>query len=103
VYDPVAKILYSGDLGASLGQTYTLAQNFDDHIQYMEGFHRRYIASGKTLKLWAAMVKQLDIETIAPQHGAILKGKDNVSRFIAWVEGLACGIDLMDDVYRLPK
>ncbi|MCX7683563.1 MAG: MBL fold metallo-hydrolase, partial [Anaerolineae bacterium] len=32
VYDPVSKILYSGDLGASLGQTYTIVRNFDDHV-----------------------------------------------------------------------
>ncbi len=103
LYDPTAKILYTGDLGASLGQTYVTVSNFDDHIQYMEPFHRRYIASGKALKLWAAMVAPLDIEIIAPQHGAMLVGKENVQRFIAWVKDLACGLDLMDEVYRLPR
>jgi flavorubredoxin len=102
VYDPVAKILYSGDLGASLGQTYITVENFDDHIQYMEGFHRRYMPTNKVLKLWAAMVKPLDIEIIAPQHGAMIVGKDNVARFIAWVESLACGLDLMEGLYKLP-
>ncbi len=102
VYDPVSKILYTGDLGASLGLTYTVVENFDDHIQYMEGFHRRYIASGKALKLWAKMVRQLDIDMIAPQHGAMFTKKEHVNRFIDWVEGLACGLDLMDNVYRLP-
>ncbi len=103
VYDPVSKILYSGDLAASLGQTYTTVGNFDDHIQYMEGFHRRYMASGKTLKLWANMVRQLDIDIIAPQHGAMLMGKEQVDRFIAWAEGLSCGVDILDEVYKLPK
>ncbi len=102
VYDPVSKILYSGDLGASLGQTYVTVENFDDHIQYMEGFHRRYMPANKVLKLWANMVKSLDIETIAPQHGAMLVGRDNVQRFIAWIENLECGLDLMGDVYKLP-
>lgn len=102
VYDPVSKILYSGDLGASLGQTYMIVKNMDDHLQYMEGFHRRYIASNKALQLWAAMVRQLDIETIAPQHGAMLVGKENVQRFIDWVETLACGVDIMDKLFRLP-
>ncbi|MEW5870857.1 MAG: MBL fold metallo-hydrolase [Chloroflexota bacterium] len=102
IYDPVSKILYSGDLGASLGQSYTIVQNFEDHIQYMEGFHRRYIASGRTLKLWAKMVRQLDIEVIAPQHGAMFTQKEHVNRFIDWMEGLSCGVDIMDEVYRLP-
>ncbi|MGC9397755.1 MAG: MBL fold metallo-hydrolase [Anaerolineae bacterium] len=103
LYDPVSKILYSGDLGASLGQTYTVVENFDDHVQYMEGFHRRYIASGEVLRRWAEMVRPLEIETIAPQHGAMLVGKENVERFIAWVKELKCGLDLMKDIYRLPQ
>jgi flavorubredoxin len=102
VYDPVSKILYTGDLGASLGQTYTVVEHFDDHLQYMEGFHRRYICSSKVLKLWARMVRPLEIDALAPQHGAMLMEKEHVERFIAWVEALSCGIDLIDDVYRLP-
>jgi flavorubredoxin len=102
VYDPVSKILYSGDLGASLGQTYTVVQNFDDHLQYMEGFHKRYIATDKVLKWWVEMVRQLDIEHIAPQHGAMLMEREHVERFIDWIEGLSCGVELFREVYRLP-
>lgn len=103
VYDPISRILYSGDLGASLGQTYRVVTNFDDHIQYMEGFQRRYIPSGKALKLWAAMVRPLDIEIIAPQHGAMIVGRENVKRFIDWAENLSCGLDWMEDVYKVPQ
>jgi flavorubredoxin len=102
VYDPVSKILYSGDLGASLGQTYTVVQNFQDHIQYMKGFHQRYIATPKVLKLWASMVRSLDIAHIAPQHGAMLMEKEHVEQFIDWVEGLSCGVDVLEKCYRLP-
>lgn len=102
VYDPVSKILYSGDLGASLGQDYEVVPNFEDHIKYMEAFHRRYIPSGKAFKLWAKMVRQLDIEMIAPQHGAMFKGKDMVNKFIDWVENLEAGLDLMEGVYEIP-
>ncbi len=101
VYDPVAKILYSGDLGASLGQGYREVTDFQKHVQFMEGFHRRYIASNKAMRMWAAMVRKLEIETIAPQHGAVFRGKDLVTRFIQWCEGLACGIDLMES-FRIP-
>ncbi len=102
VYDPVSRILYSGDLGASLGMDYREVTDFDDHLQYMEGFHRRYIASNRTMRAWAAMVRTLDIEMIAPQHGALFRGKEHVNRFIDWCEGLACGVDLLDDVYKIP-
>ncbi|HHG73987.1 MAG TPA: MBL fold metallo-hydrolase [Persephonella sp.] len=102
VYDPVSKVLYSGDLGASLGQDYIYVEDFEQHIKYMEGFHRRYIPTSKILKAWVRMARQLDIETIAPQHGAIIKGKDNVNKFLDWLDDLQCGIDIMEDVYKLP-
>jgi flavorubredoxin len=103
VYDPVSKILYTGDLGASLGMDYREATDFDAHLRYMEGFHRRYMVSGRALKAWAAMVRQLEIEIIAPQHGALLRGRGLVERFIAWCEGLECGLDLMLDKYEIPR
>jgi len=103
IYDPVSKILYSGDLGASLGQTYVKVTDFDDHIQYMAGFHRRYFPTNKVLRLWADMIAPLDIEIIAPQHGAMIMGKENVQRFIQWVRELDCGLDLMGKIYRLPE
>lgn len=102
VYDPVSKILYSGDLGASLGQSYVEVPNFDQHLQYMEGFHKRYMTSGKAMRTWANTIRGLDIEIIAPQHGAIFRGKEMVSRFIAWAEGLECGVDLLPDSYAIP-
>jgi len=103
VYDPVSKILFSGDLGASLGQDYFFVEDFENHKKFMEGFHKRYMACGKIMKLWANMVRKLDIETIAPQHGAIFQGKDMVERFISWVENLECGVDLMSEAnYTLP-
>ncbi len=103
VYDPVSKILYSGDLGASLGQDYTYVENFDEHIKYMEDFHKRYIPTNRVLKAWLKMVRELDIEVIAPQHGAIMKGKDMVNRFFDWLEDLSCGIDIMENIYKIPE
>jgi len=52
------------------------------------------MVSKKVLKWWAAMVKDLPIETIAPQHGAPLKGAA-IGEFIAWAQTLDCGIDRM--------
>lgn len=102
VYDPIAKVLYSGDLGASLGMNYIYVTDFDDHLQYMEGFHRRYMASNKAMRAWADMVRPLDIEIIAPQHGAVFKGKEMVKRFIDWCAELHCGVDLITEGFKLP-
>ena len=102
VYDPRSKILYSGDLGASLGMDYDVVSDFDAHLQYMEGFHKRYMASKVALRAWVSMIRQLDIELIAPQHGAMFKGPQMCKRFIDWCEGLECGVDLLDG-YQLPR
>lgn len=102
VYDPQAKILYSGDLGASTGQEYIYVEDFDAHIKFMEGFHRRYMASNKAMKAWANMVSGLDIDMIAPQHGALFKGKASVNRFIDWCKDFSCGVDVISKLYSLP-
>ena len=94
---------YSGDLGASIGQDYVEVTNFDAHLEHMAGFHRRYMCSNRVMRAWAKMVRTLDIDIIAPQHGAFFRGKPMVERFIAWCEELPCGIDLMEDVYRIPS
>lgn len=101
LYDPVSKILYSGDLGASLGPEYREVPDFAAHEPFMLGFHRRYMAGGRAMKAWASLARQLDIETIAPQHGALFKGKAMVERFISWCEALECGVDLVDEFYGL--
>ncbi len=101
LYDPVSKILYSGDLGASLGPENREVPDFDAHVPSMFGFHRRYMAGGRAMKAWARLARQLDIETIAPQHGALFKGKVMVERFISWCEALECGVDLVDEFYGL--
>lgn len=102
VYDTVSKILYTGDLGASLGHNYATVDDFDSHIQYMEGFHKRYISTSKALKMWAKTARTLDIDIIAPQHGAIINKKEHVARFIDWIDGLAVGTDIMGDSYPVP-
>ena len=103
VYDPIAKILYTGDLGASVGSDESSVEDFDKHIPFMEGFHKRYIPGSKPMKMWANTVKQLEIETIAPQHGAIFSGPEMVNRFIDWVENLTCGADLLGDSFPIPE
>ncbi len=101
VYDPISKTLYSGDLGAALVD-YRFVEDFDAHAEQMIGFHNRYMASATACCLWADMVRNLDIEIIAPQHGAIFRGKEMCDRFIDWVAALEPGADAMRDVYRLP-
>jgi len=105
-YDPVSRILFSGDMGASMcGEDYRgeTVSDFQAHIPKMLSFHQRYMVSNKTCRLWAHMVRQLDIEWIVPQHGAPFKGAAMIAQFIDWVESLECGVDLLSqEAYRAP-
>lgn len=98
-YDPVSRILFSGDLGASIitGEAAkTWVTTLAGHVPRMEAFHRRYMVSNKVLRLWAQMVRKLPIDMIVPQHGAPMRGAA-VQEFIAWIETLPCGVDLLSE------
>lgn len=104
IYDPISKILFSGDLGASMIEDAQPVHDFDEHIPYMEGFHKRYMISNKIGRFWVNMIRGLDIEMMVPQHGRPFKGKEMVNKFIDWFEHLPCGIDIItQETYVLPK
>ncbi|MBV8621449.1 MAG: FprA family A-type flavoprotein [Curvibacter sp.] len=106
-YDPVSRILFTGDLGVSLTTGQQAQKPVTDlraHIPLMEGFHRRYMVSNKILRLWVRMARQLDISMLVPQHGAPIVGATAIAQFFDWLETLMCGIDLFDDrAYQLPS
>ncbi|HXK89228.1 MAG TPA: MBL fold metallo-hydrolase [Thermosynergistes sp.] len=102
LYDPISKILFSGDIGAAIfppGKRYPVVERFDEHVRYMEGFHRRYMVSQEASSFWVNIVSSRDIEAIAPQHGAVIKGKDNVRKFFQWLGQLKSGVDLIEEWY----
>jgi flavorubredoxin len=105
-YDPISKILFTGDLGASMvsgAQAGKFVTDFQPHIPFMEGFHRRYMVSNKILRLWVRMARQLEISMLVPQHGSPIMGKSAIDEFFNWIENLMCGVDLFDDrSYQLP-
>ncbi len=95
IYDPISKILFSGDMGASIGDSTDdhLVKDFDSHVPLMSGFHERYMCSNKVTNLWARMVRKLDLEMIVPQHGQAFKGTAMIDAFLNWISDLECGID----------
>ena len=51
-YDPIAKILFSGDMGASMVDDASKPlENFAAHIPKMKSFHQRYMCSNKVIRL----------------------------------------------------
>ena len=104
-YDPASRILFSGDVCSGLvdsGVAYGFVQDFDAYRPRMEGFHRRYMASNRALRLWVEMVRELRPAMIVPQHGMPFRGAA-MDEMLAWLEGLQCGVDLMGPVNYRPN
>lgn len=93
VYDPVAKILMSGDVGAALEppESGMFVEDFKSHTDKMTMFHQRWMPSNRAKNDWVARVRTLDIDMMAPQHGRIFRG-DDVKRFLDWLEALDVGV-----------
>jgi len=97
LYDTRSKILFSGDIGAAIRNALNGTKRVEDfkrHVQDLEGFHQRYMGSNRLCRAWVERVKKFDINTIAPQHGFIFSN-ENVQHFLAWLEQLECGSDLL--------
>ena len=111
VYDPVSKILFSEDMFFSFGMDYMFVNEGDDiekHLkEYVEPFVKRFMGGKQVFKAYARMLREIDeifgIEMIAPQHGAIIKGHDNVMKVIEWVENLEAGPDIIGPIFQIPK
>jgi flavorubredoxin len=105
-YDPVSRVLFPGDIGSSMvpsGAEYRAVEDFETHVRSMAGFHRRYMASRRLTRLWAAMIRELAPEWIVPQHGLPMRGAA-IPAFLDWLEQLDCGADLLGPAdYRLPR
>lgn len=107
LYDPVAKILFTSDLGTSLTPHKSVIDTSADfalHKTNMKAFHNRYMPSKEAAKCWASLARQLDVEMIVPQHGAHIVGKPLVEEFYGWVEEEGTAIDdLKESLYQLPS
>ncbi len=91
VFDKKSGILFTGDLGASIGpekENISSREEFEQHVAYMAGFHQRYIPHSSACKRWVAIARTLPIKMIVPQHGARFTGEEAVSAFIDWVDQL---------------
>ena len=96
-YDRTSRILFSGDVCSGLvasGEAYGFVEDFATYRSKMEGFHRRYMASNRVLRLWVDMVRELDPTMIVPQHGMPFQG-DAMRQMLDWLYRLECGVDLL--------
>lgn len=94
MYDPHANVLFSGDIGAALlpaeARNGFFVEKFDQHVQYMKGFHERWLGFAEARDAWVEQVRRLNPAMIVPQHGLFFKD-DNVGAFLDWLAGLEIG------------
>ncbi len=91
-FDPEAKILFTGDMGAALvpGDYPLVVEDFKEHIRYMQKFHQRWMPSNDAKNKWVNRVRKLNPKMLCPQHGSIFTG-ENVKNFLDWIEDLEVG------------
>ena len=84
LYDPRSRILFAGEsLGAVSppGLWSIYAEELDDYIEMVKSY-LEFSADKNALREWLENVASLDISTIAPRHGPLLRGKDKVSKLL---------------------
>jgi flavorubredoxin len=97
LYDKAARLFFSGDIGAAMlpeNMSGLFVKDFDRHIRYAEGFHRRFMESQEAKRQWCERLATMEIDMLCPQHGAIYQGAD-VERFINWFSELQVGTGLV--------
>lgn len=96
LYDPQAKILFTGDVGAGLlpegAAAELFVKNFDRHLEYIRAFHQRWMGANDAKNNWIDRVSRLKIDMLCPQHGAIYEG-ENVAKFLQWFRDLEVGVN----------
>lgn len=104
VWDGLSGILFTGDIGAAVFNQENrklFVDDFSAHTKLMEGFHKRYMSSGKLCKRFVQKARKTageqTLRMIAPQHGGIFQD-ENAERFLSWFEGLRCGADIIDEI-----
>ena len=99
IYDRETKTLFSGDIWAAISMEWDLIleKKFDEHIEYMDFFHKGYIASNKASRNFLIKFKDKEIDNIMPQHGSIIT-KENVKNAFNYIKNLKCGTDMFRDI-----
>lgn len=113
-YDTKTKTLFSSDLFGSYDASWQLyleligdcdacnAQRICPKtgkkcpLYGIDQFHRRIMTSNAALKRALDVIESLDVERIAPQHGSILKSKQDADTVVRYLRKLdAVGIDYL--------
>lgn len=94
-YDEESGVLFSGDIWAAIDMDYSFVVNdFELHKLKLDLFHIDYMASNKACSKFAEKLTPYQINTIFPQHGAIIPS-EFVNQAIDYLKQLKCGLDII--------
>jgi len=94
-YDEYSQSLFSGDIWAAISMDLNFTvDDFEEHKLKLDLFHIDYMASGIASRGFAAKLKNINIDLILPQHGALIQ-KEYVQSAVEYLEQLKCGLDLI--------
>ncbi len=94
LFDAYSQLLFTGDIGAALlppgPQGSFHVEKFEQHTQYMEAFHKRWMGSTAARDAWISQVRRLSPGMLVPQHGLCFR-RDDVDKFLDWFGALEIG------------
>ncbi|MCK6503197.1 diguanylate cyclase [Myxococcota bacterium] len=95
-YDPQARVLFSSDLFGAIDDDFHLFAEDESHFDRMRSFHEHYMPSRDILDYSLATLARLPFQTIAPQHGSILR-EPLARTLLERLRHLDCGLYLLAD------
>ena len=94
-HDKATNTLFTSDILGGVGSSWALYHD-QPALDNMKAFMQLIMPSNKILRYALQMIRDIDPEIAAPQHGQILRRRD-IAEVIAFLWDLPCGIDLIDD------
>ena len=105
LYDPVAQVLYSGDLGTTEGawadDETPFCERFSLVSRAMNTFHQAWFPSSVARDDWLARIDDLSVDIVAPRAGPCLNGK-NVEHFKRWLASMDLGVLVASPIASFP-
>ncbi len=90
-YDAATKTLFSSDLFGALIPAWSLWAG-QDYEELMKSYHEQYMPSNEVIRPVIEHLMEMDIATIAPQHGSVIR--EDVPKYMRALRELDCGLYL---------
>jgi flavorubredoxin len=86
IYDPVSRILFSGDIGAHETPDNSPCEHFDAVLPALLDRRSDFLMDTRGCREWALIARDLRPHMIMPHRGRPLVGQAAVTRFLDWIE-----------------